>query len=61
MVGGLLEGIGKVGEYEGKGEGLEGVGVVEEEKGLGWNGVWDMLWLKKNVGVGEELIGEVEK
>ena len=61
MLGGLVEGLGKVGEYEGGGEGLEGVGVLEEGKGLGWNGVWDMLCLKNNVGVGEELIGEIEK
>ena len=35
--------------------------LLEEEKALPWNAVWDMFCLKNNVPVGEEFIAEVEK
>ena len=37
------------------------VTLLEEEKALPWNAVWDMFCLKNNVPVGEEFIAEVEK
>ena len=37
------------------------VTLLEEEKALPWNAVWDMFCLKNNVPVGEDFIAEIEK
>ena len=42
-------------------KGFQRLALLEEEKALPWNAVWDMFCLKNNVPVGEEFIAEVEK
>lgn len=61
MVRALLEPIAKLREYEANGQGFQRLALLEEEKALPWNAVWDMFCLKNNVPVGEEFIAEVEK
>ena len=39
----------------------EAAALLEEEKALPWNAVWDMFCLKNNVPVGEDFIAEIEK
>ena len=51
----------RLGEYEANGQGFQRLALLEEEKALPWNAVWDMFCLKNNVPVGEEFIAEVEK
>ena len=61
MVRALLEPIAKLRKYEANGQGFQRLALLEEEKALPWNAVWDMFCLKNNVPVGEEFIAEVEK
>lgn len=48
-------------EYEANGQGFQRLALLEEEKALPWNAVWDMFCLKNNVPVGEDFIAEIEK
>ena len=57
----LLEPIAKLREYEANGQGFQRLALLEEEKALPWNAVWDMFCLKNNVPVGEDFIAEIEK
>ena len=62
----LLKGIdviaaAKLREYEANGQGFQRLALLEEEKALPWNAVWDMFCLKNNVPVGEDFIAEIEK
>ena len=41
--------------------GFQRLALLEEEKVLPWNAVWDMFCLKNNVPVGEDFIAEIEK
>ena len=50
----LLEPIAKLREYEANGQGFQRLALLEEEKALPWNAVWDMFCLKNNVPVGED-------
>ena len=43
------------------GQGFQRLALLEEEKALPWNAVWDMFCLKNNVPVGEDFIAEIEK
>ena len=42
-------------------QGFQRLALLEEEKALPWNAVWDMFCLKNNVPVGEDFIAEIEK
>ena len=44
----LLEPIAKLREYEANGQGFQRLALLEEEKALPWNAVWDMFCLKNN-------------
>ena len=46
---------------EANGQGFQRLALLEEEKALPWNAVWDMFCLKNNVPVGEDFIAEIEK
>lgn len=43
----LLEPIAKLREYEANGQGFQRLALLEEEKALPWNAVWDMFLLKE--------------
>ena len=48
-------------EINGQCQGFQRLALLEEEKALPWNAVWDMFCLKNNVPVGEDFIAEIEK
>ncbi len=43
MVRALLEPIAKLREYEANGQGFQRLALLEEEKALPWNAVWDIV------------------
>ncbi len=49
MVRALLEPIAKLREYEANGQGFQRLALLEEEKALPWNAVWDMFCLKNRL------------
>lgn len=57
----LLEPIEMLRKYEAEGKLFERLALLEEDKNLPWNAVYDMFCLKNNVAVGEDFIAEVEK
>lgn len=57
----LLEPLAMLRKYEAEGKGFQRLALLEEEKVLPWNAVWDMFCLKNDVPVGEEFIGDIEK
>src|SRR5574344_487678 len=57
----LLEPIKKLREYEADDRLFQRLALLEEDKNLPWNAVYDMFCLKNNVPVAEDFIGEVEK
>lgn len=57
----LLEPINTLREYEANNQLFERLALLEEEKSLPWNAVWDMFCLKNNVPVGEDYLKSVEK
>ncbi|GBU08632.1 L-rhamnose isomerase [Bacteroidales bacterium] len=58
---GLLEPIVQLREYEAKGQYFERLALLEEEKSLPWNAVWDYFCLKNDVPVGEDYIKAIQK
>ena len=57
----LLEPLDTLRRYEAEGKGFQRLALLEEDKSLPWNAVWDMFCLKNDVPVGHEFISEIEK
>jgi L-rhamnose isomerase len=57
----LLEPIDTLRQYEAKDKLFERLALLEEDKELPWNAVYDMFCLKNNVPVGEDFIKVIEK
>ena len=47
--------------YELAGEGYKTLALVEEQKAMPWQAVYDMFCLKNNVPVGDAFIAEIDK
>lgn len=61
MLRALLEPLATLRKYEDEGKGFERLALLEEEKALPWNAVYDEFCLRNNVPVGQDFIAEVEK
>jgi len=57
----LLEPLSLLRDYEAKGQYFQRLAMLEEDKALPWNAVWDMFCLKNNVPVGEDFIADIEQ
>ena len=57
----LLEPLGTLRAYEAEGKNFQRLGLLELDKVLPWNAVWDYFCLKNGVPVGMEAIEAVEK
>ncbi|HOK36857.1 MAG TPA: L-rhamnose isomerase [Paludibacteraceae bacterium] len=57
----LLEPLSQLRKYEGNGQYFERLALLEEEKNLPWNAVWDYFCMKNNVPVGEDYIAEIQQ
>lgn len=61
MLRALLEPLAALRKYEAEGKGFERLALLEEEKALPWNSVYDEFCLRNNVPVGSDFIAEVEQ
>lgn len=61
MLRALLEPIDTLRKYEAEGKGFERLALLEEEKALPWNAVYDEFCLRNNVPVGHDFIADVEQ
>ena len=61
MLRALLEPLATLRKYEAEGKGFERLALLEEEKAMPWNAVYDEFCLRNNVPVGDEFIADVEK
>lgn len=61
MLRALLEPLATLRKYEAEGKGFERLALLEEEKALPWNSVYDEFCLRNNVPVGSDFIAEVEQ
>ena len=61
MLRALLEPINTLRKYEAEGKGFERLALLEEEKALPWNAVYDEFCLRNNVPVGHDFIADVEQ
>lgn len=61
MLRALLEPLSTLRKYEDEGKGFERLALLEEEKALPWNAVYDEFCVRNNVPVGQDFIAEVEK
>lgn len=61
MLRALLEPLAALRKYEAEGKGFERLALLEEEKALPWNAVYDEFCLRNNVPVGSDFIAEVEQ
>lgn len=57
----FLEPITTLREYEENGQLFQRLALLEEDKSLPWNAVYDMFCLKNDVPVGEDFIVDIEK
>lgn len=57
----LLEPIGKLREFEAKGQNFERLALLEEAKSLPWAAVFDYYCQKKGVPVGESFIARIQQ
>jgi L-rhamnose isomerase len=57
----LLEPLAILRKYEANDQLFERLALLEEDKNLPWNAVYDMFCLKNNVPVGEDYIKDIEK
>ncbi len=57
----LLEPLAILRKYEANNQLFERLALLEEDKNLPWNAVYDMFCLKNNVPVGEDYIKDIEK
>ena len=61
MLRALLGPIDTLRKYEAEGKGFERLALLEEEKALPWNAVYDEFCLRNNVPVGHDFIADVEQ
>ena len=61
MLRALLEPRELISRYELEGRTFETLALIEEEKALPWNAVYDMFCLRNNVPVGDEFLPEILK
>ena len=61
MLRALLEPKELISKYELSGEGYKVLALIEEQKAMPWQAVYDMFCLKNNVPVGDAFIAEIEK
>ena len=61
MLRALLEPRELLAQYELAGEGYKLLGLVEEQKAMPWQAVYDMFCLKNNVPVGDAFLAEIAK
>ncbi len=61
MLRALLEPLATLRKYEAEGKGFERLALLEEEKAMPWNAVYDEFCLRNNVPVGHEFIADIEK
>ena len=61
MLRALLEPKELISKYELAGEGYKTLALVEEQKAMPWQAVYDMFCLKNNVPVGDAFIAEIDK
>ena len=61
MLRALLEPKDLLAKYELAGEGYKVLGIMEEQKAMPWQAVYDMFCLKNNVPVGDAFIAEIDK
>ncbi len=61
MLRALLEPLATLRRYEAEGKGFERLALLEEEKALPWNAVYDEFCLRNDVPVGSDFIAEVEQ
>ena len=59
MLRALLEPRELISKYELAGEGYKVLALIEEQKAMPWQAVYDMFCLKNNVPVGDEFIAEI--
>jgi L-rhamnose isomerase len=61
MLRALLEPKELISKYELAGEGYKVLALIEEQKAMPWQAVYDMFCLKNGVAVGDAFIAEIEK
>ena len=61
MLRALLEPKELIAKYELAGEGYKVLALLEEQKAMPWQAVYDMFCLKNNVPVGDAFIAEIDK
>jgi L-rhamnose isomerase len=57
----LLEPLAQLRKYEANDQGFQRLALLEEEKSLPWQAVYDEFCLRNNVPVGTDFIAEIEK
>ena len=61
MLRALLEPKKTISDYELAGEGYKVLTLIEEEKGMPWQAVYDEFCVRNNVPVGQDFIAEIDK
>ncbi len=61
MLRALLEPLATLRRYEAEGKGFERLALLEEEKALPWQAVYDEFCLRNDVPVGQDFIADVEQ
>lgn len=61
MLRALLEPLALLRKYEAEGKGFERLALLEEEKAMPWQAVYDEFCLRNNVPVGQDFIADVEQ
>lgn len=61
MLRALLEPLALLRKYEAEGRGFERLALLEEEKAMPWQAVYDEFCLRNNVPVGQDFIADVEQ
>lgn len=61
MLRALLEPLALLRKYEAEGKGFERLALLEEEKAMPWQAVYDEFCLRNNVHVGQDFIADVEQ
>ena len=61
MLRALLEPRDIISKYELAGEGYKVLALIEEQKAMPWQAVYDMFCLRNDVPVGQEFIADIDK
>ena len=61
MLRALLEPVQTISQYELAGEGYKVLSLLEEQKAMPWQAVYDEFCLRNDVPVGQDFIGEIDK